>query len=105
MNNDKKNRREFLKTTGKAGLAAGFSLTVLPSLAKQYSTHHDFRITGEEIPYEQRPLPYTYSALESAIDAMTMEIHYSKHAATYAKNLSDAVKAEGVDTNKEKLTS
>ena len=103
--NSKNNRREFLKTTGKAGLAAGFSLTVLPSLAEQYNYHHDFRVTGEEIPYEQRPLPYAYSALESAIDAMTMEIHYSKHAAAYAKNLSDAVKAEGIDTNKEKLTS
>ena len=36
---------------------------------------------------------------------MTMEIHYSKHAAAYAKNLADAVKAENVDTGKEKLTS
>ena len=28
-----------------------------------------------------------------------MEIHYSKHAATYAKNLGDACAAEKVDTN------
>jgi len=103
--NTKNNRREFIKTTGKAGLAAGFSLTVLPSLAEQYNNHHNFSVTGEEVPYEQRPLPYAYTALESVIDAMTMEIHYSKHAAAYAKNLADAVKAEGVDTNKEKLTS
>jgi Fe-Mn family superoxide dismutase len=97
-------RREFLKTTGKAGLAAGISLTVLPAMAGE------FRITGglagaEEIPYEQQPLPYAYNALESAIDAMTMEIHYSKHASGYAKNLADAVKAEGVDAAKTKLTS
>jgi Fe-Mn family superoxide dismutase len=34
-----------------------------------------------------------------------MEIHYSKHAAAYAKNMADAVKAEGVDVSKEKLVS
>ena len=106
MNKDfKNNRREFLKNTGKAGLAAGLSLTVLPSLAGQYSSHNNFRVSGEEIPYEQQPLPYAYTALESVIDAMTMEIHYAKHAATYAKNLADATKAEGVDTAKEKLSS
>ena len=103
--NLKNNRREFLKTTGKAGLAAGLILTDLPSWAKHYTIHQNLGVNGEEIPFVQQPLPYAYTALESAIDALTMEIHYSKHAATYAKNLSDAVKAEGVDTNKEKLTS
>lgn len=100
----KNNRREFLKTTGKAGLAAGLSITVLPSLAEQYNGLSDFEINGEDIPYEQQPLPYKYNALEPAIDAMTMEIHYSKHAAGYAKNLADAVKAEAVDTSTKKLT-
>ena len=82
MNSDSKNnRREFLKTTGKAGLAAGLSFTVLPSLAEQYDHFHPrLGVTGEDIPYEQRPLPYGYAALEPVIDAMTMEIHYSKHA-------------------------
>lgn len=107
MNSDSRNnRREFLKTTGKAGLAAGLSFTVLPSLAEQYDHFYPGSgIAGEDIPYEQRALPYGYAALEPVIDAMTMEIHYSKHAASYAKNLSDAVKAEGVDTGKEKLNS
>lgn len=98
------NRREFLKTSGRAGLAAGLSMTVLPAFAKQCGEEkHDGG--GEEIPYEQQPLPYAYAALEPAIDAMTMEIHYSKHASTYAKNLADAIKAESVDTGKDKLTS
>ncbi|MGB3005982.1 MAG: superoxide dismutase [Chitinophagaceae bacterium] len=61
--------------------------------------------TGEEIPYGQKPLPYSYAALEPIIDAMTMEIHYSKHAAAYAKNLADAVLAEKVDPAKETLQS
>lgn len=99
------NRREFLKTTGKAGLAAGFSMTILPAFAESFSLHEGITGDGEDIPYTQRPLPYKYTALEPSIDAMTMEIHYSKHASGYAKNLADAVKEEGVDMNKEKLTS
>ncbi|MEI2738529.1 MAG: superoxide dismutase [Chitinophagaceae bacterium] len=104
MNKHFNNRREFLKNTGKAGLAAGLSFTVLPSFAEKYSNGNQGN-NGEEIPYEQQPLLYAYTALEPVIDAMTMEIHYSKHAAAYAKNLADAVKAENVDTGKEKLTS
>ncbi len=103
---NKNNRREFLKSTGRAGLAAGFAATILPSWAyaagnKTIAT----AATGEEIPYSQQPLLYTYAALEPVIDAMTMEIHYSKHAAAYAKNLADALKAENVDIANEKLTS
>jgi Fe-Mn family superoxide dismutase len=93
----KKNRREFIKTTGKAGLAAGLSLTVLPSLAYEKNSIQFF---GEDIPYTQQPLPFSYTELEPAIDAMTMEIHYSKHAAAYVKNLADALVAEKVDTKK-----
>lgn len=36
-------------------------------------------------------LPYAYDALESAIDAQTMEIHYTKHHAAYLKNLNAAL--------------
>ena len=104
--NNKNNRREFIKTTGRAGLAAGIVATIIPSWAcvtgKKIMVSN---VSGEEIPYVQQPLLYTYTALEPVIDAMTMEIHYSKHAAAYAKNLADAVKAENVDTANEKLTS
>ena len=37
-------------------------------------------------------LGYTYSALEPHIDAMTMEIHYTRHHKTYFDNLQNAVK-------------
>ena len=47
--------------------------------------------------FDQKPLPYKYDALENVIDATTMEIHYTKHAAAYSKNLKDAVQAEGID--------
>lgn len=40
--------------------------------------------------YEQIKLPYSFDALEPHIDKLTMETHYSKHHATYTKNLNDA---------------
>ncbi|MBX2973959.1 MAG: superoxide dismutase, partial [Flavobacteriales bacterium] len=44
----------------------------------------------------QIALPYAYNALEPAIDAQTMEIHYTKHHAAYVKNVNEAIAAEGV---------
>lgn len=38
-----------------------------------------------------KPLPYSYDALEPHIDAMTMEIHYTKHHAGYLNNLKAAL--------------
>ena len=40
-------------------------------------------------------LPYAYDALESTIDARTMEIHHSKHHNAYVTNLNAAL--EGHD--------
>ncbi len=37
-------------------------------------------------------LPYAYDALEPHIDAMTMEIHYTRHHKAYFDNLQAAVK-------------
>jgi Fe-Mn family superoxide dismutase len=50
--------------------------------------------------FEQAPLPYAYNALEPHIDALTMEIHYSRHHAAYTNNLNAAIK----DTDMEKLS-
>ncbi len=93
MSNHNSGRRTFIKTTG-SGIAAGIALTTLPSWVIAAAAGNSFT---------QQPLPYDYKALEPVIDAMTMEIHYSKHAAAYAKNLADACLAEKVDTNSAKL--
>lgn len=82
------NRRQFIKTSGKAGIA----IATLPLSSKISSSS----MLGLK-EYQQQVLPYGYAALEPFIDAMTMEIHYTKHAATYAKNLADACMAEKVD--------
>jgi len=41
--------------------------------------------------FEIPALPYAYDALEPFIDAQTVELHYSKHHATYLKNLNTAL--------------
>jgi superoxide dismutase, Fe-Mn family len=41
--------------------------------------------------HELVKLPYAYDALEPHIDARTMEIHHSKHHATYVANLNNTL--------------
>ena len=41
--------------------------------------------------FELPPLPYAYDALEPYIDAMTMEIHHTKHHNAYVTNLNAAL--------------
>lgn len=47
----------------------------------------DYQFTGQS---KQLALDYPYDGLVPPIDAKTVEIHYSKHHATYTKNLNDA---------------
>ncbi|WP_242696382.1 superoxide dismutase [Longitalea luteola] len=91
-------RRHFISNTGKAGLATVLTVPALLSMAAEESS---FALGGDnnDIGWTQQPLGYDYKAIEPAIDAQTMEIHYTKHAASYAKNLAEAVKAEQVNTS------
>lgn len=50
--------------------------------------------------FELPKLAYEYAALEPHIDALTMEIHHSKHHAAYVVNLNNAIK----DTPADKLS-
>jgi Fe-Mn family superoxide dismutase len=93
MASKKLSRRGFIATTAKTGLVLAGAQAISGSLLA-----HTPRTLYTS--FDQSPLPYAYNALEPAIDAMTMEIHYTKHAATYAKNVKDAAQAEGVDTSK-----
>lgn len=83
-------RRTFIKNSTKAGLAVTLGSSLLNAVfANETGTENSM---GEF--FKQQPLPYAYNALEPVIDAMTMEIHYTKHAAAYTKNLNEAVAAE-----------
>lgn len=94
-----KNRRQFLIETSKAGLGVLAIANAGPVLTS-CSVVNKVAATKDATGFKQDPLPYNYGALNEAIDATTMELHYTKHAATYATNLQDAAKAEGVDTTK-----
>jgi Fe-Mn family superoxide dismutase len=96
MKNEPLSRRNFIEKTGKAGVALSLSATVLPSILSSNAANAMAK-KMPPITYTQQPLPYNYTALEPSIDALTMEIHYTKHAATYAKNLAEATAAEGVN--------
>jgi Fe-Mn family superoxide dismutase len=69
----------------------GMKGTVALGLVNTLSSFESFK---QPIPFQQAPLSYGFGALEPMIDSMTMEIHYTKHAATYTKNLNDAAAAE-----------
>ena len=96
VNNDN-SRRKFIRNSA---LAIG-SAAIMPDALFASGNNADARVihTGEAFKtgFDQTPLGYAYNALEPAIDAMTMEIHYSKHAASYSKTLKEAAQAEKID--------
>lgn len=52
--------------------------------------------------FDQEPLGYDVSALAPKIDAVTMEIHYSKHHAGYVRKLKNTLRnSDGVYDGKE----
>jgi Fe-Mn family superoxide dismutase len=87
------NRRKFIIDSAKAGAALYLGSTLLSSCSSGAKVSSSKYNTG----FQQDPLPYSYNALSEAIDGTTMEIHYTKHAATYASNLQAAIKDENVN--------
>jgi Fe-Mn family superoxide dismutase len=79
---NKLHRRTFLK-------AAGLTVAGTVLLGKTNP------LVGEDPlalpPFTLPALPYAFDALEPHIDALTMEIHHSKHHKAYVDNLNKAV--------------
>jgi Fe-Mn family superoxide dismutase len=86
-------RRKFITQSAQATAA----LIMVPDLLS--ATPARPIVPAGEIGYKQEALGYSFNSLEPSIDALTMEIHYTKHAAGYTKNMSDAILAEKVDTS------
>ncbi len=94
------NRRDFLKKTALLALAGvSESLIYSPAHARMSSENilHP-ELAGEDTIFHDADaaftlpaLPYSYDALEPAIDKMTMQIHHDKHHAAYVSNLNKAV--------------
>lgn len=80
-----RSRRNFLKQMSKATALIAFQqLLPLNKIAAQTAI----------LKYQQQPLPFAYDAIPSFVDATTMQIHYTKHAAAYCKNVNEAYAAE-----------
>ena len=90
------NRRKFLKKSFTNSFLAIVGWESMVSLLSSFSLHENNLTENVNINFEQKPLPYAYNALEDCIDAKTMEIHYTKHAAAYAKNLNEALITEKI---------
>lgn len=91
-------RRKFIQQSAFAGLATALTIPALSSFTPKKDIVNSKKYKSD-ITWKQQPLDYTYNAIEPSIDALTMEIHYTKHAAGYAKNLAEAVVAEKVNTD------
>lgn len=76
--------------------------TVQNEMLNQKGSAMDAKIKElqQKYPYELPSLGYAYNALEPNIDAMTMEIHLTKHHGAYVTNANNAIKG----TEMEKLT-
>lgn len=95
-------RRTFIAKSAKLSLSVGLGSslvgsTVFSSCSADKTSNSKPTITTG---FSQNGLPYDYAALEPHIDAMTMEIHFTKHAAGYSNNLKEAAGEENVDTEK-----
>ena len=98
MKHKNTSRRAFIASSAKTVIGITAGIAAVESLSSY--TRPVIKTGTFATGFTQEPLPYAYNALEKAIDAMTMEIHYSKHASAYATNLQDAAKAEKIDTSK-----
>ena len=92
----KTTRRKFISTslTATALVAVGESLIVNTAEASALFKPAPFQ-------FKQVPLPFKYADLEPYIDALTNEIHYTKHHTAYIKNVNDAIVTEKLTYNTE----
>jgi Fe-Mn family superoxide dismutase len=90
-----KTRRDFIKNTLTASLAVAMA-SPLAAIAGTENT------AAAALKFSQLPLKFPYNAFEPNIDALTMEIHYTKHHTAYIKNVNDAIAAENIPYATEK---
>ncbi len=84
-------RRRFVKNSLALSVVAGIGAPLAASCKSQPESKS---VVTE---FKQTALSYPYDALEDSIDAMTMEIHYTKHHAGYVKNINAAIMEESIE--------
>ncbi|WP_312190091.1 superoxide dismutase [Sphingobacterium sp.] len=93
-------RRNFLQNAAKATLGIAVSGSILQDIASAKATE----LNAAPLKFSQVKLPFSYAALEPNIDALTMEIHYTKHHMAYINAINEAIIAENIkETSEEQL--
>lgn len=94
----KTTRRKFVSNSIKLTLGATFGSSLLVEAACSPQLVSNTAAADAKLPlqFSQLALPYEKNALEPYIDALTMDIHYSKHHTAYIKNVNDAIVAENI---------
>ncbi|WP_293944834.1 MULTISPECIES: superoxide dismutase [unclassified Sphingobacterium] len=93
-------RRNFLQNAAKATLGIAVSGSILQDIASAKETE----LNAATLKFSQVKLPFSYAALEPNIDALTMEIHYTKHHMAYINAVNEAIVAESIkETSEEQL--
>jgi Fe-Mn family superoxide dismutase len=89
-------RRDAIKALG-----AGAALATFGALPGVYGADPVLPkgVGSTPQPFVLPPLGYAFDALEPHIDAMTMQIHYSKHHAAYIKNANKALEGHPLLAN------
>lgn len=90
-----KDRRTFIKNS--IGLAAGLAVAKVSEAGSLFTP-----AMANGLQFKQEPLAYGFDALQPAIDAQTMQIHYERHYGTYVKTANEALLAEKVQVATEK---
>ncbi|WP_340063840.1 superoxide dismutase [Ascidiimonas aurantiaca] len=98
-------KRKFLKTTALFSSGTAIAPSLILSACK--TNEKDAKAPAENsekaaltTPVFVLPqLPYAYDAFTDTVDAMTMEIHYSKHHQGYVNKLNKAVSEQGITTS------
>jgi len=89
------NKRKFLKNTIMATTGMTVAPNILLSSCKAKTEKEEEKVEAASMAsttFVLPELPYGYDAFPDTIDAMTMEIHYSKHHQGYTNKLNAALK-------------
>jgi superoxide dismutase, Fe-Mn family len=88
------NRRSFLRTSTGGAVA----LSLLPQLEwRAVSVPHDEAagdVLAQRYPFTLPALEYAATAVEPAVDALTMSIHHDRHHAAYVTNLNRLLESQ-----------
>ncbi|MEM1135894.1 MAG: superoxide dismutase [Bacteroidota bacterium] len=93
-------KRKFIKQIAASSLGAAVAPSVLLSACSQATNEgnetENATVANEVVSFSLPELGYEYNAFENTVDAMTMEIHYSKHHQGYVNKFNAALKEANV---------